>query len=54
MAAEEGCHMKMLLWEGATSLLLVEEEELLAVLTASRVKDARKRRAAAVEMNQDI
>ena len=44
----------------ATSLLLVEEEEVLAALTASRqdvcklVKDVRKRRAAAVEMNQDV
>ena len=44
--------MRMLLWEEATSLLLVEEEEVLAALTASRqdvcklVKDVRKRKAA--------
>ena len=52
--------MRMLLWVGATSLLLVQEEKVLAALTASRqdvcklVKDVRKRRATAVEMNQDV
>ena len=52
--------MRMWLWEGATLSLLVDEEEVLEALTTSRqdvcklVKDVRKRRASAVEMNQDV